>query len=70
VPVLLANAALLADAGPNGSGLAIIGVVFLVFILVCLGAVVFLLRFILRRRHRLGPPPAPPKSPEEEHLTD
>jgi hypothetical protein len=68
--VPLANAALLADAGPNGSGLAIIGVIFLVFILVCLGAVILVIRFILRRRHRLGPPPAPPKAPEEEHLTD
>lgn len=44
--------------------------IFLVFILVCLGAVILVIRFILRRRHRLGPPPAPPKAPEEEHLTD
>ncbi|MDQ1438193.1 MAG: hypothetical protein QOK43_1822 [Acidimicrobiaceae bacterium] len=58
----------LADAAPSGSGFAIIGVIFLVFILVCLGLVALLVRFFLRRRHRHDPPPAPPKSPEEEDL--
>jgi flagellar basal body-associated protein FliL len=57
---------LLADAAPNGSGLAIIGVIFLIFIAVCLGALLFIVRWFLRRRRDLGPPPAEPR-PEAGH---
>lgn len=56
---------LLADAAPSGAGLAIVGVIFLVFIAVCLGVVVLLVRLFLKRRKGQGPPPAPPVPPAE-----
>lgn len=61
----------LADAAPSGSGLAIVGIILLVFLAICLAVFVLVVRFILRRirgKKEEGPPPAPPRPPEEQNL--
>lgn len=52
---------LLADAAPDGTGLAIVGAILVAFLLVCLAVVVLLARFVMRAlRKRREPAAAPP----------
>jgi len=60
--------ALLADAAPNGAGLAILAVIFLVFVAVALGVVALIVRAVLKRRRHEGPPPTPTTPPAEQEL--
>jgi hypothetical protein len=46
----------LADAAPTGTGLAIVGVILLVFVAVSLAALILVIRFFVRRARRNNPP--------------
>ncbi len=54
---------LLADAAPQGTGLAIVGIILLVLVLAVLAAVILPIRWFLRRRRRAYTPADPGESP-------
>lgn len=39
----------LADAAPTGTGLAIVGVILLAFLLICIAVLALVVRFVVRR---------------------
>ena len=49
---------LLADAAPQGAGLAIVGAILLAFLAICFLIAFFIIRFIVRAWRRSHPKPA------------
>jgi heme/copper-type cytochrome/quinol oxidase subunit 2 len=56
---------LLADGAPDGTGLAIVGLILLVFLAVAVGLVTLVVVLVVRavRRRRAAPPPGWPPTP-------